>query len=89
MLLEREAGVIGPQGDAALRRGAGRFRRLGGLFHEIEHRENPLLDLVAAIGVSLVGAADGVADVLLEVIQRVVKFPQQKSLLHRLRKQGG
>ena len=89
MFLEREARVVGSQGDAALRRGAGRFRRLGGLLHEIKHRVNPLLDLVPAVGVSLVGAADGVADVLLEVIQRVVEFPQQKSLLQRLRKKGG
>ena len=87
MFLEREAGVIGAEGDAALRRGPGRLRRLGRLLHEIQHRENPLFDLVAAIGVSFVGAADGIADVLLEVIQRVVKFAQQESLLHRLRKE--
>ena len=87
MFLEGEAGVVGAQGDAALRRGRGGLRALGGLLQEIEHGENPLLDLVAAIGVSFVGAADGIADVLLEVIQRLVKFAQQERLLHRLRKQ--
>ena len=87
MLFEGEAGVIGAEGDAALRRSRGRLRRLGGLLHEIKHRENPLFDLVAAVGVSFVGAADGIADVLLKIIQRVVKFAQQKGLLHRLRKE--
>ena len=78
MFLEGKAGMIGAERDAALRRAAspGRLRRLGGLIHEFKHRENPLLDLVAAIGVSFVGAADGIADVLLVIIQRLVKFAQ-------------
>ena len=59
------------------------------LLDEIEHGENALLDLVAAIGISLVGAADGVADVLLEFVQRLVKFPQQKGLLRRVRIRAG
>jgi hypothetical protein len=32
-------------------------------------------------------AADGIADVLLKVIQRFVEFAQQKSFFHRLRKE--
>ena len=50
-----------------------------------EQRDDPLLDLVPAIEIDLVGAADGVADVLFEEIQGLVELAQQEGLLRRLR----
>ena len=85
-LFEREPGVIAAQGDAALGRVGGCHLALGCLINEIEHGKNALFDLVPAVGVSFVRAADGIADVLLVFIQGFVKFPQQR-LLRRLRKQ--
>jgi hypothetical protein len=67
-------------------RSGGRHLALGGLLDEIEHGKNALFDLVPAVGISLIRAADGIADVLLKFVQRFVKFPQQKRLLRRLGK---
>ena len=89
MLLERflelVAAVVGAQGDAASRRGRGAAGGLAVCSMKLSMRGNALLDLVAAVGVDLVGAADGIADVLLEFVQRLVKFAQQEGLLRRLR----
>ena len=54
---------------------------------KFEHGEYALLDLVAAVGISFIGTANRVGDVLFEFVERLVKFPQEKGLFRGVRKE--
>ena len=81
--LELEAAVIGAESNG---RGFPGHRDLR-LVQETQQRSDALLDLVAAIEIHLVRAADGIADVLIEKIECFVEFAQQKGPLGCLRKE--
>ena len=84
-LLQRIPGVIRAQDQAKWLGDGGRFLEVaGGLVHEFQERGDPLLDLIAAAAIDLVGTADRIRNVFLVRLQRVVKLPQQKGLLRRL-----
>ena len=91
MLLQRFfqfiTAVVRAQGEVDRRHGFRdvRDRQNFMLFHKFQQRGDPLLDLIAAILIDFVGAADRVADVFFKFFERFVKFAQQKGFVRRLR----
>jgi len=55
------------------------------LFHKFQKRGDALFDLIAAMHIDFIRAADGIADVFLERLKSVVKLAQQKSFFRRRR----
>ena len=80
-----EPAMIGANGDGR-RSVRGDQARGFPLFDEVQQRRNPLLDLIAAVQIHLIGATDRIADVFLEEIQRFVEFAQQKGFFGCFRK---
>src|ERR1041385_4226216 len=76
--------MIGPNSDS---RGFVRIDHACGLalFDEVQKRGDALLDLIAAVQIDIIRAANGIADILLEEVQRFVKFTQQEGFFGGLR----
>ena len=59
------------------------------LLDEPQQRHDPLLDLIAAVQIDFVRAADRVADIFFERVEGFVEFPEQERFFGRVRiKQG-
>ena len=63
----------------------GIFRKEVVLFHKFQKRDDALLNLIAALDINMIRAANRIADVFFVRLQRLVKFAQQKSFFRRLR----
>jgi hypothetical protein len=81
-ILEPKSAVISPQGKGDGPCGAG---SVAVLLHEAQDGLDALLDLVAAVEVNLQVAANGIRDVLLPEVERVIELSQHEGLLLRLR----
>ncbi len=82
--LEFKAAVVRAQrnrGQFGARQAAAPFP----LLDKAQQRRKPLLNLVPAVEVHIVGPADRIADVFLEYIEGLIEIAQQESFLGRLR----
>ena len=83
-LFEFVAAVIRPDGNGRRPATPLPCPRLA-VLDERQQRHDPLLQLVTAIEIDLVRTPNGIADVLLERMQRLIELAQQKRLFRRLR----
>ena len=84
-LLQLVATMIRADGDGLGRCGAtGGGGGRGRLLDEFHHRGDALLDLIAAIAIHVERAANGIGNVILEAVQRVIELAQKEGLFRRL-----